>query len=333
MKKSAPLVSIIIPVYNDAKYLERCIKSIEEQSFSNFECIIVDDGSTDNSREIISKYLKDTRFRYVYQDNAGPAKARMTGLGDAKSQYVMFADGDDWLAPNMMYTLYNEILNDSADIVSCGYFIDRPDGSKTIPKVGSRGIYSSDEAMFCLHNNKSVYGSVWNKIYDKKVITPDCFPPVHFSGQDYYMISKALMNCSKIVHMDVPLYHYIQNADGISKVGYGKNYTNVFKWLNMLKDELVKAYPNISKYIISYHVSIELMTLNSILRSDNCDVNLLKQIRVFLKDNQKIFLKNPNYSIVYKMSVFLAANNWRLYSFIYRKLHGSKLYYLMANDY
>ena len=93
-----PLISIIIPAYNAEVYLKECLESIKNQSYSNFEVLIVDDGSLDNTSKISKQYEKeDNRFKYLYQDNAGPSVARNTGIKQSKGEYIWFVDADDWI--------------------------------------------------------------------------------------------------------------------------------------------------------------------------------------------------------------------------------------------
>ncbi len=132
------MISVIIPVYNAEKYLDECLVSVEKQTYRNFECIMIDDGSTDGSAEIAKSYaLRDSRFRYFYQDNAGVSAARNQGLDKAKGRYVTFLDADDSLEDTYFQEYMNCFQETKADIVCGGYiqkgnkylnFIDRENG-------------------------------------------------------------------------------------------------------------------------------------------------------------------------------------------------------------
>lgn len=117
----SPVVSVIIPVYNTAKYLPKCLDSILEQNLSNIEIICVDDGSTDGSDKILEQYKRnDSRIIVIHQENAGSAAARNTGLGIARGTFIGFSDSDDYLEPNMYETLVREARNSNAEVVICG---------------------------------------------------------------------------------------------------------------------------------------------------------------------------------------------------------------------
>ena len=118
-----PSVSIIVPVYNVELYLSKCIDSILAQSFTDWECILVDDGSKDSSGKICDEYaLKDTRIKVIHQTNKGVSVARQVGIDNASGEYSIHIDPDDWVEPNMLEELYNKAKTDDADMVICDYF-------------------------------------------------------------------------------------------------------------------------------------------------------------------------------------------------------------------
>ena len=119
MINQAPEISIIIPVYNIAPYLEECVESIINQSFTDFEVILVDDGSNDGSTDLCDKYKTYSNFRVIHTKNEGAAHARNTGLDIAKGKYVAFIDGDDVIVENYLEILYKEIETQNVDIAVC----------------------------------------------------------------------------------------------------------------------------------------------------------------------------------------------------------------------
>ena len=116
------LISIIVPVYNAEKYLQKCLDSILEQTYQNLEIIIVNDGSTDNSGQICHEYeQKDSRIIYMEKENGGVSDTRNTGLDRMTGSYVTFVDSDDWLEPNYVQFLYEKLIEHQADIVVGNY--------------------------------------------------------------------------------------------------------------------------------------------------------------------------------------------------------------------
>jgi len=120
--KQIPKVSIIIPVYNTEKFLEKCIKSVLAQSFTQFECILIDDGSLDNSLLICNEYAeKDSRIKVIRKTNGGVSSARNAGLAAAQGECITFIDSDDWVEDNYLYTLFNNIIKYNCDLSICGF--------------------------------------------------------------------------------------------------------------------------------------------------------------------------------------------------------------------
>ena len=119
-------ISIIIPVYNAEKTLIKCLDSVQRQTFKDYEVILINDGSSDNSAEICQKYCaRDERFKLVNQENGGPSKARNRGIDEAKSKYIMFVDSDDYIDQDMLDTLFVATEASSADLTICGYYVEK----------------------------------------------------------------------------------------------------------------------------------------------------------------------------------------------------------------
>ena len=117
-----PIISIIVPVYKVEQYLRRCLDSVQNQIFTDWECILIDDGSPDNSGQICDEYAqKDERFRVIHQENAGVSAARNAGLDSAKGEWIGFVDSDDWIEPEMYQFLYTNAIDKKADVIICGY--------------------------------------------------------------------------------------------------------------------------------------------------------------------------------------------------------------------
>ena len=110
------LISIIVPVYNVENYLRQCLDSISEQTYKNFECILVNDGSTDNSKQIAEEFLLDSRFRYFEKENGGVSSARNLGIECSGGTYITFIDADDWVDSDYLEVLYNALIDENADI-------------------------------------------------------------------------------------------------------------------------------------------------------------------------------------------------------------------------
>lgn len=120
-----PTISIIVPVYKSEKFICRCMDSLLSQSFTDFEILLIDDGSPDGSGKICDSYaMKDSRVRVFHKENGGVSSARQLGIDNARGEYTIHADPDDWVEPTMLAELYGKAKTEDADMVICDYYSD-----------------------------------------------------------------------------------------------------------------------------------------------------------------------------------------------------------------
>lgn len=223
-----PQVSFIIPVYNTEAYLEECLQSVQNQTFTDFEAIIINDGSTDNSEAIIQKFVNsDKRFKTIYQDNQGPSAARNKGLQRVDSPWISFVDSDDMIAPDFLKTLLaltnvaTSTKEESVDVVCCGTkkISGRITLSATSPK-GKIKCWNSEGALTqALYQDRVPDHSAWNKLYAKDLWKETQFP----SGkifEDLATIPSILLKARKVVSTDAPLYLYRIRDNSILRSNY-----------------------------------------------------------------------------------------------------------------
>lgn len=221
-----PAVSIIIPVYRVENKIRRCLNSIKRQIFTDFECILVDDGSPDQSGAICDEYAeKDRRFKVIHQQNAGVSTARNNGIGAANGEYITFVDSDDYVLEDFLEKLYTEIEAQKADIAFCNYYSVSADGHLTEQKHGYSNGYILDrngiqdellEHIRC-NDNTTGYFSLWNKIFAKKMLQEHqiLLSPKMSFGEDMMFVLKCFEYCKRIVFVDKCLYCYEQLESGL----------------------------------------------------------------------------------------------------------------------
>ncbi|PAV31544.1 hypothetical protein CIL05_02480 [Virgibacillus profundi] len=207
-----PKVSIIALIYNLEAYMPLCINSVLEQTFKDFELILVNDGSTDNSGRICEEYAKkDKRISVVHKSNAGIAAARNTGISYASGKYITFIDCDDYFHEQMVEILYKEIVSAEADIAMCDF--SPTDEGKEIQRKNALPDYSvtsytQKRGLHGLYEKNLTYVVPWNKIYRKKLFA-DIEYPSGYLYDDEFTAHKLLYEANKIVYVQVPLYFYI----------------------------------------------------------------------------------------------------------------------------
>ena len=160
-------LSLIIPVYNIASYLPRCLDSIINQKYKNLEIIVVNDGSTDTSREVIDDYCnKDSRITAIHKENGGVSTARLAGVSAATGDYIGFVDGDDYIEPDMFDRLIKNAVEHNADISHCGYKMVFPNGRiDYYYNTGRKGVQDNLEGLADLLNGERIEPGLVNKIY------------------------------------------------------------------------------------------------------------------------------------------------------------------------
>lgn len=212
------LISIIIPVYNAEKYLSRCLDSVVNQTYKKLEIIVVDDGSTDNSRKILEKYKKrDNRIVLLYKDNGGQSSARNIGLKRAKGEYIGFVDSDDYIVDNMYEFLKNMIEQYHADIAMCDYTrkkikLNKGWNEKKIVQYRDEDI---SMLFYRLRGEKSFY-SVWNRLYRKKLLLEINFIEGK-TTEDVLFTYDVYKKASKVVYSSLKKYMYYSNQTGITR--------------------------------------------------------------------------------------------------------------------
>lgn len=203
-------ISIIVPVYNVEKYLPRCIDSILDQTYTNFECILIDDGSPDRCGEMCDEYAeRDKRIIVIHQKNKGVSAARNAGLNVAKGEYVGFVDSDDYIAPEMYQCLVSAIEESNADFSYCAIEHIKANGDRYIERASIGAVENQLSFVTeALLKDGDVGGAVWNKLFKRKVIRDIRFEESAKICEDVLF---ALMCCARIssaVFVQEPLYYY-----------------------------------------------------------------------------------------------------------------------------
>lgn len=215
-----PAVSIIVPVYNVAAYLPRCLDSLLSQTLADIEIIVVDDGSTDNSAEIVARYAQDDpRIIAIRQDNEGLSGARNTGLRIASGQYIGFVDSDDWAHPDMCRILRDRIRETDADLCACDFSMAYDD--RTVPGILRCPETTIDIAEYGIDTywlDKTFSTAVWNKLYKRSIVDAH---GIRFESKKEIFSEDVLFNLYYLLHtrtvasVSNTLYFYYQRSDSL----------------------------------------------------------------------------------------------------------------------
>lgn len=300
-------ISIIVPVYKVEKYLSKCIDSILNQTFQEFELILVDDGSPDNCGRICDEYAsRDSRIRVIHQENKGISAARNAGLDIAKGEYIAFVDSDDWLEIDTYEFLINNIVKSNADIASCGLrncyendsSIENYDAGLVKNIVLSKD--QCFEMIFSKNDMITVYA--WNKLYKAEVFS-DLRYPEGKVYEDAFVILDILLRCNSMFITTKKLYNYRRHENSITGRRYcdekkdrivstEKNY-NIFK----------KYYPQYLEYAeANLCKNYYLLLGEMIMASDKVEPEDMKYIIRKLNDNIWFVLSSKEFTLKRKIS-------------------------------
>ena len=212
---SNPLISIIIPVYNNEERVLRCINSLISQSYKNLEIILINDGSTDKSEEKILS-VKDERIKYFSQKNSGPSIARNKGLDVAKGDYITFIDSDDYILSDAYETIVSEINSTNADIVSFNIKKKLSENKTIVVKepYSSEMTWQEFYKNFLLHNGLC---SLCNKVFKSTLFHNIRLYEDIRLGEDSTALLRIIPSCKKIVHIAKPFYVYDLTNEGLSR--------------------------------------------------------------------------------------------------------------------
>lgn len=219
-----PLISVIVPVYNVENYLRKCIDSIIAQTYSHIEIIVINDGSTDNCGEICNEYaITDNRIKVIHGKNSGVSAARNKGIDISSGDYVVFVDGDDYVASDYVECLYNKLVENDANIAVCGYMItDINDSDKTVENlIPSDSVILSEEYIRSMLNFELIQG-VCCKIFKSEYIKSIRFKNYSYSEDLLFSVESALKE-KNIVIIGKGLYHYVTRKDSVIHGGFKYN--------------------------------------------------------------------------------------------------------------
>lgn len=221
-----PVISIIVPVYNMERYIKECLESVRSQTFKDWECIIVNDGSFDTTPTVIREVTRnDARFKVINKENGGLSIARNVALKIAKGDYIGFIDSDDWIEPTMYERLYDLIRENDADIAQIGYWEEYIGSSEEVEEEHEVNVIDGITAMIEMGYGK-LPRFVWNKLHRRDII--DCDFPVGRNFEDVYVYCRWLKNVKRMVVDSTPLYHYRMRKSSIRNIHASKNRYDYF---------------------------------------------------------------------------------------------------------
>lgn len=239
-------LSVVIPVYNVEKYLDKCVESIVNQTFKDLEIILVDDGSTDESGKMCDEWTeKDTRIKAIHKINGGLSSARNAGIKQAKGEYISFIDSDDFVELDMYATMIEALDRTGKDIASCGRIVDLwGEREKREFSLKSERIFSKEEAIEEVLLLRYIDVSACDKVYRCTLFKQIMYPEGKIS-EDAAVIFEILDASNGVVHVGKTFYHYIYRKNSISKSQYSHKYYDAYVNCQKTREYIGENYPEL----------------------------------------------------------------------------------------
>lgn len=335
-----PLISVVIPVYNAEKYIERCLKSVCEQSFDDYEVIVVDDGSKDSSPMIVDDFARDYNcLKAIHQDNGGVIKARKTGVRNAKGLYILNLDSDDWLLKNHLIKIAEEIYRNHPDIVVTGYIEDNEGIQNKYSQNIAPGFYSGVQMQKEILENFistntfftfGIYPTLWTSCIKKELVSKaqKKLPETYSIGEDISVTYPCIINASSLSILDDYTYVYRIQNESMTHVFDEKFSKKIIYLLEYLTSVLPKNITD-SKQFNDYIVFETSLLVGSYLGVGIKKHSYKDMIENVIGTLEHPIIKNAigkfdimekRVPVKYKIKVFLIKNGWfKAYSFLLKK--------------
>lgn len=319
--ESAGLISIIVPVYNVEKYLERCVNSILNQTYKNFELILINDGSTDGSPQICERYTQmDDRIILIHKKNGGLSDARNTGLKIAKGEYVTFVDSDDLIAPNALQLLITYSVTYNCDVVISTKITSFDQACDCVDAHVNNSIkvdsFEAEKIIFC----ENTRWEAWGTLYKANVVKGEMFP-LGKLYEDLALVPLLILKANRVCFIDAPIYYYFRRVGSIMDVSKTRVAEDLLEICKQLIKEMNAAIED-KKTLNNINSGI-LMELCS--RVDLAERNYVLN-KVFIRKSRRFLRNNCNYVLMSEVWTFKRKVNFIMVSCgfgnLWRGLHN-----------
>jgi len=310
--KEIKKVSVIVPIYNASKYLEKCINSIVNQTYKNLEIVLVNDGSTDNSLAICNKFKTDNRVVLIDQVNKGAAIARNSGLDIASGDYIAFVDADDWVDTTFNEKLVNLSQNTNSDISICKIVPTKNPNKKAKTKKIQHFTFDKTTALKELLTGNKFHGGVVLKLFKKEIIQNLRFDPSIYYGEDLFFSFVYLNSCKKIAYTNEKLYYYYLCPSTVRSKFKPKKLT-LLDCMDRIINFCQEHEPEVTRYGRGWTVLVCLELLYYVIRNKYKNSLVKKNLKLKLKENLPYLTSTKMFKLVYRIFVPLAYHILKLF--------------------
>ena len=242
------LVSIIVPVYNVDKYLERCIQSLINQTYTNIQILLVDDGSTDNSGEICDKYAKiDRRICTIHKKNEGVSEARNVGIKNSDGAFITFVDSDDYVSKNYIHYLMSVIIRRRVDAVIASWVYVKSSEHIKMTESNKVDVWKGKETVYHMLLQKHISGSVCGVLYKKRLWENVEFPKGRRHSEDFYVNTIVYANSNYVAFIHDVLYFYFVRENSTQNAEYSIDKMEELELVEKGNGNILNRYPDLEE--------------------------------------------------------------------------------------
>lgn len=291
--KESDILSIIVPVCNLEQYLPACIESVLRQTYANFELILVDDGSTDESWSVCRAYeSRDARIRVLHQENGGVSSARNLGLEHANGAYISFVDGDDYIEPEMYERLLDDLHRSGAGIAVCQLDRVAADGTRTVVERPKAAVYGTGDVVARFFENGFVkdcmYGP-YNKLFRRECIGDVRFRSYAY-GEDILFVFETLSDTEAVFIDDFVGYHYRQHGGSAMQSGFSLKRLDYVKAAREIEQCCARQFPQHAALAHRWVYGHVLVTVRQLLRN-----GMRKTQKAYIAEEKRYLKANKKY--------------------------------------
>lgn len=319
MNRLYPLITVIVPIYNVEKFLDKCINSILEQTYKNLEIILINDGSTDQSLKICEKYAcLDKRIKIINKNNGGLSDACNTGIEISKGKYIVFVDPDDSFESDMIEYLYKLLKRNNCDLATCNYFVTVKGNKRIEFQTQKDMLFNNHNAIQQMLYSNGIETSRWAKLFKKELFKGIKFP----KGKNYEDIAavyKLFLNSTNIVSGCKVKYNYEIRENSITTTEFNESKFDLIEMTDKMGDEVLCIYPDLKKAVLRRRVYARFSTLNHMLNIKTHQKEKSEIIK-FIKNNAWNVVSDLNVPFRDKVAVLLLEINYSLYKFVWNTL-------------
>lgn len=320
------LVTIVIPVYNVEKYIRKCIESLQSQTYSNIEMIVVNDGTKDNSLNIVKEMATfDNRIKIISQENQGLSMARNTGIQNANGEYICFVDSDDFVHKDYVKLLLENVIENDADIGVCDFWYIDETGKTWSRKEKKKKVYSNIEAIKdILTNEQDTEVMTWNKLYKTSLFRDNSiYFPKGKLHEDNFTTYKLYYYANKIVLKPDKLYYYLQRKTSIMGKKFNTRRLDILQAVEETKKFIQDKEIELKQEIEFYKLMTQINLLNNMIRDGFKQTERYQMVEKIKKD-KAIYKKNKYINKKTKIALSLLIGKGNLYAFSIRILDKVK---------